>query len=100
MEHLHFGHALPDVTVIQVSYNVDLRQTNANIGRIMRIMEINIWFLEPLFVLNIQIFDIITHLAGQTYVWQGCKWYFAGKIKSQDFGVSLKFLVCKLKYCI
>ena len=46
--------------------------------------------------------DIITHLAGQTYVWHGCKWNFAGpqiylqpaKIKSQYFGVSLKFLVC------
>ena len=46
--------------------------------------------------------SIITHLAGQTYVWHGCKWNFAGpqiylqpaKIKSQYFGVSLKFLVC------
>ena len=45
---------------------------------------------------------IITRLAGQTYVWHGCKWNFAGpqiylqpaKIKSQHFGVSLKFLVC------
>ena len=45
---------------------------------------------------------IITHLAGQTYVWHGCKWNFAGpqiylqpaEIKSQYFGVSLKFLVC------
>ena len=50
---------------------------------------------------------IITHLAGQTYVWQGCKWNFAGpqiylllrylqpaKIKSPHFGVLLKFLVC------
>ena len=45
---------------------------------------------------------IITHLAGQTYVWRGCKWNFAGpqiylqppEIKSQHFGVSLKFLVC------
>ena len=43
---------------------------------------------------------IITHLAGQTYVWHCCKWNFAGpqiylqpaKIKSQYFGVSLKFL--------
>ena len=57
-EHLHFRHTLPDVTVIQVSYNVDLLPTNANLGRIMRIMEINIGLLEPLFVLNIQIFDI------------------------------------------
>ena len=46
------------VTVIQVSYNVDLLPTNANLGRIMRIMEINIWLLEPLFILNIQIFNI------------------------------------------
>ena len=46
--------------------------------------------------------NIITHLAGQTYVWHGCKWNFAGpqiylqpaKIKSQHFGVLLKFLVC------
>ena len=45
---------------------------------------------------------IITHLAGQTYVWHGCKWNFAGpqiylqpaKIRSQHFGVLLKFLVC------
>ena len=51
---------------------------------------------------------IITHLAGQTYVWHGCKWNFAGpqiylqpaKIKSQHFGVSLKFLGCNWKYCI
>ena len=58
--HLHFGHTLPDVTVIRikVSYSVDLLPTNANLGRIMRIMEINIWLLKPLFVLNIQIFDI------------------------------------------
>ena len=45
---------------------------------------------------------IITHLAGHTYVWHSCKWNFAGpqvylqpvKLKSQHFGVSLKFLVC------
>ena len=45
---------------------------------------------------------IVTHLEGQTYVWQGCKWNFAGpqiylqpaETKSQHFGVSLKFLVC------
>ena len=45
---------------------------------------------------------IITHLVGQTYVWQGCKWNFAGpqiylqpaKITIQHFGVLLKFLVC------
>ena len=57
-EHLHFGHTLPDVTVIQVSYNVDLLWTNAKLERIMRIMEISIWLLDPLFVLSIQIFDI------------------------------------------
>ena len=59
-EHLHFGHTLLDVTVfrIQVSHSVDLLPTNANLRRIMRIMEINIWLLESLFVLNIQIFDI------------------------------------------
>ena len=56
--YVHFGHTLLDVTVIKVSYNVDLLPTKANLGRIMRIMEINIWLLEPLFVLNIQIFDI------------------------------------------
>ena len=45
---------------------------------------------------------IITHLAGQTYVLHSCKWNFASpqiylqpaKIKSQHFGVLLKFLVC------
>ena len=59
-EHLHSGHTLLDVTVIriQVSYSVDSLPTNANLGRIMRIMEINIWLLETLFILNIQIFDI------------------------------------------
>ena len=57
-EHLHFGHTLPEVTAIQVSYNVDLVPTNAKLGRIMRIMEINIWLLETLFVRGIQIFDI------------------------------------------
>ena len=31
---------------------------SANFGRIMWIMETNIWLLEPLIVLNIQIFDI------------------------------------------
>ena len=57
-EHLHFGHTLPDVTVIQVSYNVDLLPTNTKLGRIMKIMEIDIWSLETLFVLSMQIFDI------------------------------------------
>ena len=47
--------------------------------------------------------NIITLLVGQMYVWHGCKWNFAlqpAKIKSQYFGVSLKFLVCNWKYCI
>ena len=59
-EHLHFGHTLLNVTVIriQVIYNVDLLPTNANLRWIMRIMGINIWLLEPLFILKIQIFDI------------------------------------------
>ena len=35
-----------------------LLPANANLGRIMRIMEMNIWLLEMLFVLNIQLFDI------------------------------------------
>ena len=51
--------------------------------------------------------SIITHLAGQTYVWHGCKWNFAGlqiylqpaKIESHHFVVLLKFLVCNKKYC-
>ena len=49
-----------------------------------------------------EINSIITHLAGQTYVLHGCKWNFIWpqiylqptKIKSQHFGVSLKFLLC------
>ena len=64
-------------------------------------------FSESLFTIKIDVFPllqafIITHLAGQTYVWHGCKWNFAGpqiylqpaKITIQRFGVSLKFLVC------
>ena len=38
-----------------------LLPTSANLGRIMWIMETNIWLLELLLVLNIQIFDI--------YIW-------------------------------
>ena len=37
---------------------VDLPPMKAKLGRIMIIMEINIWLLETLFVLSIQIFDI------------------------------------------
>ena len=52
--------------------------------------------------------SVITHSAGQTYVWHGFKWNFAGpqiylqpaKIISRHFGVSLKFLVCSWKYCL
>ena len=57
-EHLQFGHTLPDVTVIQaqVSHSVDLLPTNAKLGRIMRILQINIWLFETLFILSIQIF--------------------------------------------
>ena len=66
-EHLHFGHTLPDVTVIQVSHNVDLLLVNAKLGQIMRIMEINIWLLGTLFILSIQIFE------GQYFLYEGCK---------------------------
>ena len=59
-------------------------------------------FMHPIAEQDNKSTTIITHLAGQTYVWHGCKWDFAGlqiylqpaKIKSQHFGVSLKFLVC------
>ena len=54
---------------------------------------------------------IITHLAGQTYVWRGCKWNFAGpqiylqpaELKKQHlgfveiFGLYLKVLHMKTK---
>ena len=43
---------------------MDLLPTNAKLGRIMRIMEINIWLLETLFVLSIQIFE------GQYFVYE------------------------------
>ena len=66
-EHLHFGHTLPDVTVIQVSHNVDLLLVNAKLGQTMRIMEINIWLLETLFILSIQIFE------GQYFLYEGHK---------------------------
>ena len=57
---------------------------------------------EASFLMRIKENIIITHLAGQTYVWRGCKWNFAGpqiylqpaKITIQHFGVLLKFLVC------
>ena len=37
---------------------VALLPTNANLGQIMRIMEMNIWLMEPLFILYIQIFNV------------------------------------------
>ena len=40
---------------------------NAKLRRIMRIMEINIWLLETLFVLSIQIFE------GQYFLYEGRK---------------------------
>ena len=40
---------------------------NAKLGQIMRIMEINIWLLETLFILSIQIFE------GQYFLYEGCK---------------------------
>ena len=66
-EHLHFGDTLPDVTVIQVSHNVDLLLVNTKLGQIMRIMEINIWLLETLFILSIQTFE------GQYFLYEGRK---------------------------
>ena len=57
--------------VFKVSYNVDLLPTNAKRGRIMRIMKINIWLLEALFIVSIQIFDINITIIGsvQKFVW-------------------------------
>ena len=46
---------------------MDLLPANAKLGRIMRIMEINIWLLETLFVLSIQIFE------GQYFLYEGRK---------------------------
>ena len=40
---------------------------NAKLGQIMRIMEINIWLLETLFILSIQIFE------GQDFLYEGHK---------------------------
>ena len=40
---------------------------NTKLGQIMRIMEINIWLLETLFILSIQIFK------GQYFLYEGCK---------------------------
>ena len=40
---------------------------NAKLGQIMRIMEINNWLLETLFILSIQIFE------GHYFLYEGCK---------------------------
>ena len=88
-EHLHFGHTLPYVAVIQVSHNVDLLLVNIKLGQIMRIMEINIWLLETLFNLSIQIFE------GQYFLYEGHKLiafhvltvfeYAKGRLKNRFF---------------
>ena len=44
-----------------LQFGSTLLPTNANFGRIIWIMDTNVWLLEPLFVLNIQLFDI--------YIW-------------------------------
>ena len=51
---IHFQISQLFKSVIQVG----LLATNAKLGRIMRIMEINNWLLEALFILSIQMFDI------------------------------------------
>ena len=64
--------------------------------------------VQPMDLIFCKMVEIITHLAGQTYVWDGCKWNVAGpqiylqpaKINSHHFVVSLNFLVCNWKYCI
>ena len=33
---------------------------------------------DDIFLENLVMCHIITHLAGQTYVWHDCKWNFAG----------------------
>ena len=47
-------------TKFYLSFNASLTAdvTNVDLGRIMRTMEMNIWLLEALFVLNIEIFHI------------------------------------------
>ena len=60
---------------------------NAKLGQIMRIMEINIWLLETLFSLSIQIFE------GQYFLYEGCKLiafhmplqYAKGRLKNRFF---------------
>ena len=46
---------------------VDLLLVNAKLGQIMRIMEINIWLLETLFILSIEIFK------GQYFLYESRK---------------------------
>ena len=89
--------------------NLNLNEKNLLHGRVtVTISKFSPQILERTLMCNVHsspgstAFAIITHLAGQMYVWHGCKWNFAGpqiylqpaKIKSQHFGVSLKFLVC------
>ena len=50
-------HSIPRI-FMQRAKSFPLLLTNANLGRIMRIMETNISLLELLFVLNNQIIDI------------------------------------------
>ena len=90
-EHLHFGHTLPDVTVTQVSHNVDLLLVNAKLGQIMRIMEINIWLLETLFILSIQIFK------SQYFLYEGRK-LIAFHMSLQCLG-SICFQLSKVGNC-
>ena len=46
---------------------MNLLLVNAKLGQIMRIMEINIWLLETLFILSNQIFE------GQYFLYEGRK---------------------------
>ena len=46
---------------------MDLLPTNAKLGRIMGTMEINIWLLETLFILSIDIFE------SQYFLYEGRK---------------------------
>ena len=82
---------------------------NAKLGQIMRIMEINIWLLETLFILSIQIFE------GQYFLYESRKLiafsyvltvfeYAKGRLKNRFFtkncplDVSLRPLPEKRQY--
>ena len=70
--YIHFGHTLLDVTVIQLSYNVDLLLTNANLGRIMKIMKIDIGAIVGSEYSNIRYLHLIISLIigiVQNFVW-------------------------------